>query len=109
MEQRFPIHPTTAAVTPLRNETILSAEQLASVVGIGLGLLERLVDLGLVESTAPGTQEFTAASAQRLARMMRLHQDLEIGWVDSAIIVDLAEHEYEREFNLPLRRRPPAF
>lgn len=80
------------------SDTALSADQLAAVVGISVQRLTRLVALGIVEPAAPGADEFTAASAMRLARMRRLHQDLGVRWVAAAIIADLVARleDFER-------------
>ena len=96
-----------ASVTPaqLRSETVLSGEQLVSAVGVSPERLARLIELGLIEPTAPGTNEFTAASAQRLARMLRLHRDLGVHWMDAAIIADLVERLDELEAQLARFRR----
>ena len=77
--------------TPLRGEVYLSGEELAAAAGISPTRLARLVRLGLVNPRAPGTSEFTAATAARLRRMLRLHADLGVNLVGAAIIVDLLE------------------
>ena len=77
--------------TMRRAEMYLSREELAAAAGISPTRLARLVRLGLVEPTAPGASEFTAATAARLRRMIRLHTDLDVNLDDAAIIVDLLE------------------
>ena len=74
-----------------RAEMQLSGDELAAAAGISPARLARLVRLGLVEPTAPGTSRFTAATAARLRRMLRLHGDLGVNLVGAAIIVDLLE------------------
>jgi DNA-binding transcriptional MerR regulator len=69
----------------------LSVEELAAAVGISPARLARLVRLGLVEPTGPGGSEFTAATAARLRRMLRLRDHLGVNLVGAAIIVDLLE------------------
>ena len=69
----------------------LTREELAAAAGISLAQLTRLVRLGLVEQAAPGAGEFTAATAMRLRRMIRLHRDLRVNLTGAAIIVDLLE------------------
>jgi chaperone modulatory protein CbpM len=76
---------------PVRGATPLSGEELAAAAGIRPAKLARLIQLGLVEPTAPGADEFTAATLVRVRRMLRLHVDLGIHLVDAGIIVDLIE------------------
>jgi len=72
-------------------EEKLSAADLANAAGISPALLVRLVRLGLIEPVAPGTSEFTAVTAAKLRRMVRLRLDLGVGFVGAAIIVDLLQ------------------
>jgi hypothetical protein len=81
--------------TPPRAEVLLSGERLAAAAGISPERLARLVRLGIVDPIAPGADEFTAAAAARLRRMLRLHDDLGVNLVGAAIIVDLLE-KFER-------------
>jgi DNA-binding transcriptional MerR regulator len=74
-----------------RGELHLSGEELAAAAGIDPARLRGLVHLGLVEPAAPGSNEFTAAAAERLRRMLRLHGDLGVSLVGASIIVDLVE------------------
>jgi DNA-binding transcriptional MerR regulator len=67
----------------------LSIEELAAAAGISAARLARLIRLGLVEPTAPGASEFTAATAAQLRRMLRLHGDLGVNLAGAVIIVDL--------------------
>jgi DNA-binding transcriptional MerR regulator len=76
---------------PLRAEARLTDGDLARAAGISAATLVRLVHLGLIEPAAPGGNEFTAASAERLRRMLRLHDDLEVNLIGAAVIVDLLE------------------
>ena len=64
---------------------------LAAAAGISATRLQRLVELGLLEPAEPGADQFTAASAERLRRMLRLHRDLGVNLVGAAIVVDLLE------------------
>jgi hypothetical protein len=91
---------------PHRGERLLSREELAAAAGISPGRLARLVQLGLVEPSAPAPREFTAAAAVRLRRMLRLHGDLGVDLVAAAIIADLLERLDRLEAELG--RRPPA-
>lgn len=81
-------------------EAYLSAEELARAAGISAATLARLVSLGLVEPV-PGERgrtapTFSASTASRLRRMLRLHRDLGVNLTGAAIIVDLVER-LERE------------
>src|SRR5258705_6247040 len=86
--------------TPLRTpipgsaphpELSLSGEELAAAAGISPTRLGHLARLGFVEPIAPETERFTAATAARLRRMLRLHGDLGVNLMGAAIIVDLLE------------------
>jgi DNA-binding transcriptional MerR regulator len=84
------------APTPHHAQSRLSTSELADAAGISEQHLTRLVRLGLVEPEATG---FTAATAARLRRMLRLHRDLGVTLVGAAIVVDLLERidRLERE------------
>jgi DNA-binding transcriptional MerR regulator len=105
---RPPSRPSRTVVgVPLRAEVYLSGDELAAAAGISPARLARLVRLGLVEPTAPGRSEFTAATAARLRRMCRLHGDLGVSLTGAAIIVDLLERLESLEAELTHRRRGP--
>jgi len=94
---RTPLKATTVETTP-RAESYLSSEQLAAVAGISTATLARLVRVGLVEPTPNDrgcSPIFSAATAARLRRMLRLHRDLGVNLIGAAIIVDLVER-FER-------------
>src|SRR5688500_1650428 len=75
----------------LHAEARLSDEQLATAAGIGLARLDELVQLGFIEPASPGSREFTAATAARLKRMLRLEEDLGLDLDSAAIIAELLE------------------
>src|SRR6185369_125197 len=64
-----------------RRDVGVSREQLARAVGISEATLERLVRAGIVEPDTADAARFSAASAARLERLLRLHHDLEIDLV----------------------------
>ena len=74
-----------------RVQAILSAAELASAADLPLERIAALVDFGIVEPASPDGSTFTAATAYRLRRMVRLHADLGVSFVGAAIIVDLLE------------------
>jgi len=93
--------PAAPSVEPTRRaELYLSNEELARAAGISMTTLARLMSLGLVDPIAPGfgSPTFSAATAERLRRMLRLHRDLGVNFTGAAIIVDLVER-LERERN----------
>ena len=75
----------------VRPQLRLTVEELATAAGLSPRRLARLIRLGLIEPSAPGSAEFTAEAAVRLRRMCRLHADLGVGLVGAAIIVDLVD------------------
>ena len=88
---------------PLAGEMWLSREQLAAAVGISPAKLARLIQLGLVEPSEAGPEEFAAAVALRVKRMLRLHDDLGVDLVGASIITDLLERLDSMERELRLR------
>jgi hypothetical protein len=77
------------------------------VADISPARLARLVRLGLVEPTAPGTGRFTVATAAWLRRMLRLNADLGLNFTGAAIIVDLLERLESLEAELTRLRGSP--
>jgi MerR family transcriptional regulator/heat shock protein HspR len=100
---RTPLHVTITGA-PGRAQLALSAEELAAAAGISATRLARLARLGLVESPAPGSGTFAAATAERLRRMLRLHADLGVNLTGAAIIVDLLERLERIEAELARQR-----
>ncbi|HYB43659.1 MAG TPA: chaperone modulator CbpM [Candidatus Methylomirabilis sp.] len=92
---------------PVRTELRMSADELAAAAGISPTMLARLVRLGLIEPAAEGSAEFTAASARRLRRMLRLRRDLGVNLTGAAIIVDLLERFERLEAELAHLRGGP--
>ena len=92
---------------PLPTELRLSADELAAAAGISPTMLARLVRLGLIEPVAEGSTEFTAASARRLRRMLRLRRDLGVNLTGAAILVDLLERLEQLEAELACLRGGP--
>jgi chaperone modulatory protein CbpM len=74
-----------------RAEVVLTLDELARAAGISEGTMARLVRLGLVAPTAPGAHTFTASTAARLRRMLRLRTDLGVNLTGAAIILDLLD------------------
>jgi DNA-binding transcriptional MerR regulator len=84
------------ALPPPHVQSRLSTSELAEAAGISEERLTRLVRLGLVEPEATG---FSAATAARLRRMLRLHRDLGLSLMGATIVADLLERidRLERE------------
>ncbi len=82
---------------PERTEPRLTADAVAAAAGIRRGWLDRLIQLGLVEPTTPGGEEFSAHEFQRIRRMLRLHDDLGVHFFEAGIIVDLLERIEQME------------
>jgi len=93
--------------TTRRVEVCLSRDELAAAVGITPARLARLIGLGLVEPISPAPTEFTAATALRLRRMLRLHADLGVNLIGASVIVDLLERLERLESELARRRGGP--
>jgi chaperone modulatory protein CbpM len=89
---------------PSRAEIYLSLEEMAAAVGLSPARLERLVQVGLVDTTGADSRQFTAAAAARLRRMLRLQRDLDVNLEAAAIIVELVERLDELERELTRRR-----
>jgi hypothetical protein len=78
----------------------LTADQLATAVGVSRTSLARLVRLGVLEPSAPPPAEFSAVTVVRLRRMLRLHDQLAVDLTGAAIIVDLVQRLDELESEL---------
>jgi len=107
--KRFRDPSSTPLRTPLpgpapRPELALSGEELAAAAGISPTRLGHLARLGFVEPIAPETERFTAATAARLRRTLRLHGDLGVNLMGAAIIVDLLERLERLEDELARQR-----
>jgi len=89
---------------PRPAEIALSLEELAAATGLSPARIERLVQLGLVESTGADARPFSAATAARLRCMLRLHRDLGVNFEGAAIITDLVERLEALERELTSRR-----
>jgi len=76
---------------PLRAEVHLSLRELAVATGISATRLARLLRLGLLEPEPGAPGRFSATTAARLRRMLRLRADLGVNLAGAAIIVDLME------------------
>ncbi len=85
-------------------EIYLTIDELAAAAGLSAARLARLVRLGLVEPTASQPDAFSAATAARLRRMLRLRRDLRVNLGGAAIIVDLVEQLEGLERELARRR-----
>ena len=79
------------ATGPGHAEIRLSAEELAAAAGLRMTTLARLERLGLIEPASAGSGDFTAATAARLRRMLRLRRELGVSLMGAAIIIDLVE------------------
>ena len=87
----------SVARAPERAEVHLAAEDVAAAAGISRLMLSRLVRAGLIEPATPDGTRFTAASASRLRRMLRLRRDLGVNLIGAAIILDLVERLEQKE------------
>ena len=76
---------------PLPAEAHLSLHELAVAAGMSATRLARLVRLGLLEPEPGPPVRFSAATAARLRRMLRLRADLGVNLAGAAIIVDLMD------------------
>jgi hypothetical protein len=71
----------------------ITLEDLASGAGVQPLLIERLVDLGLLESAGPPGQPpvFLAAAALRLHAIQRIRRDIGVNLAGVGVILDLLE------------------
>jgi hypothetical protein len=91
------------AATSVRTEMFLTVAELCALAGLSERQLVRLLRLGIIEPSAPGSAQFTAATARRLKRMMRLRQQLGVGSIGASIIVDLLDRLADLEARLARR------
>ena len=90
---------------PPRAQVYLSSDQLAAACGLSLVRLHRLVRLGVIEPSEPGSRLFSVAAAARLRKILRLRADLGVNLVGAEIIVDLLARLDRLEAE-PARARP---
>jgi hypothetical protein len=83
-----------------RSELVLSLSELCAATGLSERQTTRLLRLGIIESNAPGSAQFTAATAYRLKRMGRLQKELGVGSVGASIILRLLERLADLEGRL---------
>lgn len=95
------------STTESRSQTLVSARELAAIVGISDVMLRRVVRLGLVEPLVPGGREFPAACAPRLKRMLKLRLELGLNLPGAAVVVDLLERLARLEAELGRLRSKP--
>lgn len=88
------------AARPARAELLLSLAEICALAGLSERRLVRLLRLGVVEPSAPGSPQFSAATAMRLKRLLRLRKELGVGPIGAAIIVDLLERIADLEGRL---------
>jgi len=91
---------------PGPDDVTFSAEALAEAVGITRAAVERLVALDLIETVTPGSDRFSAMTAARVRRMVRLNVSLGVNLMGAAIIVDLLDR-LDRMESLARRGRMP--
>lgn len=75
----------------MRSATVVSSEELATLTGISVTHIHRLIRIGVLEPDATGEDAFTAATAVRLRRVLRLHAELDVNYAGASIIVDLLD------------------
>lgn len=81
----------SATRVPMQAEVRLSLRDLALACGITQTRAALLVRLGVVQPEPDAPDRFSAATAARLRRMLRLRADLGVNLIGAAIIVDLME------------------
>lgn len=93
---------------------LLPIEELARAAGLHIGLVEQLVEYGVIEP-APGSASpilFPVAAIDRLRCAVRLRRDLGVNLAGAAVIVEMRERlrslraELERFHNLRRFERP---
>jgi hypothetical protein len=75
----------------IRSQMTLTADELAAAAGISRERLDEMIELGFVDSERAETGGYTAQTAARLRRMLRLQEQLDMELGDAAIIVELLE------------------
>ena len=81
-------------------DPLLSIDELALTAGVSRTRVARLVALGIVDPVEPDPPRFSPAIAIRLRRMFRLHRDLGVNIVGTAIILDLLDRLERMESDL---------
>lgn len=90
---------TVTTTTALGASHPLAIAELAHACGAGIEWVVQLVDIGIIESSAPGRQpehwRFQSGALQCALEVRRLERDFGVGLDAAALILDL-EHEVRR-------------
>jgi hypothetical protein len=81
-------------------QLLLSVSEVCALAGLTERRFVRLLRLGIVEPSRPGSAEFTVETGLRLKRMLRLRRELGVGPIGASIIVDLLERLADLEARL---------
>ena len=80
---------------------LLSAEELANVVGIRPYLIERMVRLELISpATARPQRAFTPSVVPQVRKLVRLHYQLEVSWSSMGLVLELLKRIDDLESRL---------
>jgi len=82
------IHASIGTV-PDHPDVYLSAQQVATVCGLDVVRLDRLVRVGVIEPSSGGARLFSVTAAARLRKILRLRADLGVNLAGAEVIVDL--------------------
>lgn len=84
---------TKRSVVQVSGQAFLSLEDLALAAGLHPDMVGRLVEYGLLETSAgaSGSALFPASSVERLRSIMRLKSDLGVNLAGIAVILDMRE------------------
>jgi len=90
---------STVLAAQAGNGELLPATELARACGAGIDWVVQLVEVGIVDCSAPAAQpdewRFMAGDLQRALEARRLQRDFEVGLDAAALILDL-EREVRR-------------
>lgn len=83
------------------NPGLLTIEEAARRCGIHYSLLEKIVELGIIEPDISSPEPLFAPEAVPLVcKALRLRNDLGINWAGLGLVMDLLEHIEELEHEI---------
>jgi len=88
----------------LRGEDLLEAQEVAWRAGVQLAFVEHLVHLGVIEPAPGNPRLFCAEVTLRVRRIARYEDELAVGPMGAAIILDLLDRIERLEAQLQARK-----
>jgi DNA-binding transcriptional MerR regulator len=89
--------------------SLLPVQEVAREAGMHIGLVERLVEFGVIEPDVASSRLFAASAVDRLRCVMRLRRDLGVNLAGAAVILEMREQLRSLRAELERMRRRASF